>query len=137
MKKNNWNDYLNEAKNDFILIIISSFIMYNVINILGKQFLSEDYYINGQPTYKTFYILLFINIILSTYIAFNVKKYINIPKLKINIYLKHLLFIVFSITIFKCHTIYLKKTDNVIYYKNKFNNWLFSNSFYIKYKSIL
>ena len=121
-------------KNNLIMIIIVTFIMYNILNILGKLFLPDRYYSNGQPTIKTYYILFVINTILSLIIiALDVKKYINIPKLKINIYLKYIFIIVFVIFLVKCQNIYFKKTDNIIYYNNKFNNWLFSNNFYIKY----
>jgi hypothetical protein len=42
------NEFKHGFKHDFILLLIIFFINYNIVNILGKLLLPENYYINGQ-----------------------------------------------------------------------------------------
>jgi hypothetical protein len=125
------NKELNKFKHTFALLIIILFINYNIVHILGKLLLPENYYINGQLKKKPHQLLMLTCFILSFIIEKMFKKYINIDKIKINKYLKDLLFFILIIIILKGYNRYLKKTDNMITDNKKHS--IFSYYSYPKY----
>ena len=105
--------------NNYIFLFFGLIVvLHNIINILGKHFLKKKY-VNGQPNAKTysimFTLILFISLIASQLLSDT----IFITKIKINIYLKYFLTIVYILLLAYLNQLYLKKTNNIIYVKNK------------------
>jgi len=107
-----------DFKNNAIMYLFFIIILYNIIHILGKQFLHKTY-INGQPNTKTYSIMVYLTIFISIILSNLLENNIFIPTIKINKYIKIFIVICYMLLCVYLYTIYLKKTNNLIYITDK------------------